>query len=254
MLVVDGVPFAFLATGEAGRRTGFERRADHAEISRGLPCHRAAGGVAGVGAVEVQPNAADQLSQIVLAQARIGACGTACSAVEALSDTAQECVAIQISRRWMRFEDLFEGHGSFLHRSGGIAADLRALASLAPVQAVAPSSVPMRCLRRSVLETEGGLNSKAIAKRFLGRHCELRPSPSPRRACLANSAADRPRRLRQRSSRASPSRITTRGSRSRRSPVGVERDERRATPTGFRPARRRLRAGREPRRPPGGCL
>jgi len=143
VLVVDGVAFALLATGEAGRRTGFDRRADHAEISRRLPCHRATGGAAGVGAVEVQPNAADQHAQIVLAQARIGACGTACSAVEALSDTAQECVAIQTGRRWMRFEDLFEGHGSFL-RSGGIAADLSALASLAPVQAVVPSAVLMR--------------------------------------------------------------------------------------------------------------
>ena len=59
--MVGGVPLALLATGAAGRGAGLDRCADDAEIERGLSGHDAAGGLAGVGAVETEANAPDQL-------------------------------------------------------------------------------------------------------------------------------------------------------------------------------------------------
>jgi hypothetical protein len=95
------VPVAFLGTGKAGRCTGINRCAEESEIWRGLPRHDAASGVAGVGAIEVEANAADQLLQIVLAQTGVGAGGAAGGAVEALLDTAQERLAIEVRWLWV---------------------------------------------------------------------------------------------------------------------------------------------------------
>ena len=61
VLVVGRVALALFGTGDAGRRTSFDHRDDEAEIGRGLTRHDPARGIACVGAVEVEPNAADQL-------------------------------------------------------------------------------------------------------------------------------------------------------------------------------------------------
>jgi hypothetical protein len=108
MLVVRGVELALLGAGEAGRRAGFDHCADQAKIGRGLPCHDPAGGIARVGAVEVEPNAADQLRQIALGQTSVRAGCAAGATVETLVDTAEESVAIQAARMWMQVDDLVE--------------------------------------------------------------------------------------------------------------------------------------------------
>jgi hypothetical protein len=92
VLVVLGVPLTLLATGTTGRRTGLDRCAEDADIGRGLAGEDAARRVAGVGAIEVEANAADQLPHVLLAETGVGAAGARSGTVEALVDTAQERV------------------------------------------------------------------------------------------------------------------------------------------------------------------
>ena len=110
MLMVGGVPLTLLTTDAASRRAGFDRRADDDEIRRGLASHDASGRLARVGAVEVEPDAADQLLQVFLAEARVGAAGTGSGTVEAVLDAAQEHVAIEAARLWMQLDDLLNRH------------------------------------------------------------------------------------------------------------------------------------------------
>src|SRR5207247_402649 len=110
VLMMGGVPLALLATGAAGRRAGLDRCADDAEIERGLAGHDAAGGLACVGAVEAEANAADQLLQVFLAEAGVGAAGTGSGTVDAVLDTAQERVAIKAARLWMRLDHFSNCH------------------------------------------------------------------------------------------------------------------------------------------------
>jgi hypothetical protein len=76
VLVVLGVPLALLATCATRRRTGLNRCAEHADIGRGLASEHAARGLAGVSAIEVEANAADQLPHVLLAETGVGAAGT----------------------------------------------------------------------------------------------------------------------------------------------------------------------------------
>jgi hypothetical protein len=85
VLVVLGVPLTLLATGTTGRRTGLDRCAEDADIGRGLAGEDAARGVAGVGAIEVEANAADQLLHVLLAETGVGAAGAGSGTVEASS-------------------------------------------------------------------------------------------------------------------------------------------------------------------------
>ena len=66
VLVMLGVAFALLATGTECHDTRLNHWADDADIGRGLSCHNAVGGIAHVGAVEAEPNAADQLLYVAL--------------------------------------------------------------------------------------------------------------------------------------------------------------------------------------------
>src|ERR671911_560433 len=69
VLVVGSVQFAFLGARQPGHRAGFDACAHNAEVRRRLPGQDAAGGVANVSAVEVEPYAPDQVGPIVLAEA-----------------------------------------------------------------------------------------------------------------------------------------------------------------------------------------
>jgi hypothetical protein len=64
VLVVSRVAFALLGGGSAGRRACLYYGADDAELGLGLTRRDAASGVAGVGAVEAEANAADQLLHV----------------------------------------------------------------------------------------------------------------------------------------------------------------------------------------------
>jgi hypothetical protein len=108
--MVGGVPLALLATRAASHRAGLDRCPHDAEIDRGLAGHDAAGGLAGVCAVEAEANAPDQLLQVLLAEAGVGAAGTGTGTVEALLDTAQERVAIKGARLRMRLYQFSNCH------------------------------------------------------------------------------------------------------------------------------------------------
>jgi hypothetical protein len=110
VLEVVSVAFALLGTGEAGRRAIFDRCAKESEIRFGLPCQDAAGCVACVGAVEVEPYAADQLMQITLAQTGVRAGNAAGGAVEALLNAPQKRLLIEVYWLRVELEDLRPGH------------------------------------------------------------------------------------------------------------------------------------------------
>jgi hypothetical protein len=122
VFVVRGMAIALLRAGEAGNRTGFDDRLDDAKIGRGLPHDDPAGCVACVGAVEVEPNAATQLHELVLAEAVICARSAAGGAIDALFHAAQEQVVIQVARMRMQVDDLLKGHVSVtvLPRAGSL--------------------------------------------------------------------------------------------------------------------------------------
>ena len=111
MLVVGGVLIALFGTRQAGRRTTLEHCADEVKIGFGLPCHDPASRIAGVGAVEVEANAPDQLWQIALGETGVCAGGTAGGAVDTFLDAAKKCIAIQAVRSWMQVDDLSKSHG-----------------------------------------------------------------------------------------------------------------------------------------------
>ena len=96
VFVVRGVAIAFLGTGKAGHRTGFDDPPHQPGIGRGLPRDDPAGCLARVGAVEVEPDTAAELGEVALAETSICAGGTAGGAIEALLDATQEQVAIQL--------------------------------------------------------------------------------------------------------------------------------------------------------------
>lgn len=115
LLMVGGVAVAFLRTGEAGRGTRFDHAADETDIGRALSDRDAAGRLARIGAVESDSNHPHQLP-IVLAQADVGAGGTAGGAVEALLRTAQQKLTNQAPRQRMHTDDLAEGHVDITYR------------------------------------------------------------------------------------------------------------------------------------------
>jgi hypothetical protein len=114
MLVVPSVPFTLLATRLTGDRTGLNRRAEHRDIERCLAGGDAACGAARVGAIQIAANAMDQVLHTRLAETSVGAAGAFSRAVEARVDAAQERVAINARRAWMRLEHLLNRHFGLL--------------------------------------------------------------------------------------------------------------------------------------------
>ncbi len=110
VLVVLGVPLTFLATRATGRGTGLDRCAEHADIGRGLAGKDATRGVACVGAVVVEANAADQVLHVLLAETGVGATGACGGTVEALVDAAQQRVSTEACRLWMRRDHFSNCH------------------------------------------------------------------------------------------------------------------------------------------------
>lgn len=94
MVVVRGVPVAFLGGRTARNHASLDCRSNHAEIGLGLASHDAAGRAAHVGAVEAEPDAPHQLGHVRFTEAGVGAACAGGRAVEALVDAAQERLAI----------------------------------------------------------------------------------------------------------------------------------------------------------------
>jgi hypothetical protein len=97
VLVVGRVLLALVGAGAAGHSARLDRRAEDAEIGLGLPDEGSGGGIAGIGAVEAEANAADQLLYVRLAEVGVGAARARSRAVDALVDTAQKQVAALVA-------------------------------------------------------------------------------------------------------------------------------------------------------------
>jgi hypothetical protein len=95
VLVVGSVLLALLGARPTGCRAGRDRRAEDAEVRLGLPDEDAAGGLADVGAVEAESNAADHLPHVRLCEVGVGAARARRRAFDALFDAAQQQVTIE---------------------------------------------------------------------------------------------------------------------------------------------------------------
>jgi hypothetical protein len=109
VVVVLGVPVTLLAAGATGRRAGLDRCAEDANIGRGLAGDDAARSCAGISAIEVKANSADQLLH-VLAEAGVGAAGAGGGTVDTLVDAAHQPVAIGARPLRMRLDHLLNCH------------------------------------------------------------------------------------------------------------------------------------------------
>jgi hypothetical protein len=108
--MVGGVPVALLGTRDARPRARLDRRADEAAVGTALPRRDARGRLADVRAVETDADDADQLRQVALAQAGVGAGGAAGTAIETLLGTPKERLAEIAPRQRVQLHDLAKGH------------------------------------------------------------------------------------------------------------------------------------------------
>lgn len=93
VLVVLRVALALLGADTARRHACLEQRPCELRLEGCLARQHAARRLAGIGAVEVDPDAPDELADVRLAQAGVGARDAGLSAREALLDAAGERVA-----------------------------------------------------------------------------------------------------------------------------------------------------------------
>ena len=107
---MGGMPLALITTGLTRRRAGFDHCPEDAEIGRGLTYRDTGGGVAGVGAVEAEADAAHHLVYVVLREIGVGTTRATGGTVEALFDTAQERVVIDTCRLWMSLDYVLNCH------------------------------------------------------------------------------------------------------------------------------------------------
>ena len=110
VLVVMGMPLALISTGTARCGAGLDGRTEDAEIELRLARHHPAGGVAEIGAVKTQSNAADHVSDVLLGETRVGARGARGRAVDAVVNAAKKRLALDAGWVWMRCDDLSNTH------------------------------------------------------------------------------------------------------------------------------------------------
>jgi hypothetical protein len=122
VLVVGGVLLALLGAGPAGHYASVDRSAENAEVRLGLPDEDATGGVAHVGAVQAEANAAELLLYVRLGEVGVGVARARRRAVDAVLDAADQQVAIERVGPWVCLEHVSNRHVlSFLFgRSGEI--------------------------------------------------------------------------------------------------------------------------------------
>jgi hypothetical protein len=120
VLVVGRVLLALVGAGPAGHRARLDRRAEDAEIGLGLPDKDSAGGTAGIGAVEAEANAADQLLYVRLAEVGVGAARARSRAVDALVDTAQKQIAVEGGGARVRLEHFVNRYVTLLPVRAGL--------------------------------------------------------------------------------------------------------------------------------------
>jgi hypothetical protein len=101
---------AFVSAHTAGRRTSFDRRSKHLDISGGLARRDAPGRRADVAAVETEAYAADQVLYVGFGQVRVCTNRAAISTVRALGNAPDEHRSIKARRLWVRLDDLSNCH------------------------------------------------------------------------------------------------------------------------------------------------
>jgi hypothetical protein len=95
VLVVGGVLLALLGARPTGCRASLDLSAEDAEVRLGLPDEDAGGGLANVGAIEAESNAADHLRDVWLCEIGVGATRARRRALDAVIDAAQHQVTIE---------------------------------------------------------------------------------------------------------------------------------------------------------------
>ncbi len=96
VLVVPGVPPAFIAAALADGHAGLQQRPGSAGIVFGQAAEDSGGGGADIGAVQAQPDALDHLGQVRLAQVGIGVGGTGLSAVASRVDGLRRQARVEV--------------------------------------------------------------------------------------------------------------------------------------------------------------
>jgi hypothetical protein len=120
VLVVGGVLLALVTARSAGHCAGFDHGAEKAEIRLGLPDQDATGGVADVGAVQAEANAAELVVYVRLGEVGVGVARARRRAVDAVLDAAHQQVAIESDRTWVCLEHVSNCHLlSFLFERSG---------------------------------------------------------------------------------------------------------------------------------------
>src|SRR4051794_4444920 len=113
--MVGRVALALVAALTTGHDACVERHAHDDEVHVGLAADDAADRVADTGAVVTEPDAPDQVDDVGLAEAGVGAGVARGRAVDALVDTAQERVAVEADGPRMPLDDLSDRHFALLH-------------------------------------------------------------------------------------------------------------------------------------------
>jgi hypothetical protein len=109
-VLVVGVPLALLRAGPTGRHARRDGRAEDGRIRSGLPRHGASGGVAGIGAIEAEPNDANQLLYVALGKTGVSTGSAAGAAVQALLDATNQHLAIHVRWLWVQLDYLLKPH------------------------------------------------------------------------------------------------------------------------------------------------
>ena len=113
-------PLALVSTALAGRRAGLQQRPGDACVVLGLAAGDPDGGGADIRAVLAQPDALDQLGQVLLAQVVVGVGGAGLGAVVERVDGGSQHARIEVEVAWVGVQQLpGVAHGILLARRHG---------------------------------------------------------------------------------------------------------------------------------------
>ncbi len=107
---MGGMPLALITTRSAGGRAGFDHCPEDVQVRLGLTDRDPGGGVAGVGAVEAEANAAHHLVHVGFGEIGVGTTRAAGATFAALFDTAEEGAVVNARRLWMCLDDVLNRH------------------------------------------------------------------------------------------------------------------------------------------------
>jgi len=113
------VLLTFLGAGAARNQAELDGGAEDVWICLGLPDQDAAGGVASVGAVEAETDAADHLPDVRLGQIGVGTTRAGRSAEGAVFDAPQQQLSVESAGPWVCLDHVSIRHVPSLPVEGG---------------------------------------------------------------------------------------------------------------------------------------